>query len=516
MLSRLSLAIDPVPGGSLVDAQRGRRILLVALAVATLLKFALAAALPLTGDEVYFFLWGKYPDYGYYDHPPMVGWWLAGLLTLGQSEWWLRLPAIVLNTAIAWGIYTLLRQHQPERRARLVAILYLLAPVNVVNVLITTDTPLILFSFLSALALHRAVRSGRMGWFAVAGLCLGLALLSKYFAGLLALAFAVTLLALRPSRRNLAGLLIVALVALPFMGLNLWWNYEHCWNNFLFNFMNRHEHPHADWRTPLLFLALSLYTLTPGLMWRVWQARRAGLAADTRLFAWLWLLPMAALAALSIRTQIGLHWLLSFYPFFFIGLTSMLDEERLHQSIRFMAGFSALHLAVLAVLLLLPLQVWKPGLRDSIALGTYSDRYWAQIEPLLGDATLATRDYVRSAILEYRSGRHVPVFGMGSKYARQDDQLTDFRQYDGRDIALLLADQNTVPDYARFFDRHEVRPIVVKGVPQYLLLGKGFRYAQYREEVLLPVREQYYRRPAILSCAGCAFEQRYFADTTFP
>ena len=85
MLSRLSLAIDPVPGGSLVDAQRGRRILLVALAVATLLKFALAAALPLTGDEVYFFLWGKYPDYGYYDHPPMVGWWLAGLLTLGQS-----------------------------------------------------------------------------------------------------------------------------------------------------------------------------------------------------------------------------------------------------------------------------------------------------------------------------------------------------------------------------------------------------------------------------------------------
>ena len=68
----------------------------VALALTLAFKFWLAQALPMTGDEAEFVMWGAYPDFGYFDHAPMVGWILALLLQLSRSEWVLRLPVIVL------------------------------------------------------------------------------------------------------------------------------------------------------------------------------------------------------------------------------------------------------------------------------------------------------------------------------------------------------------------------------------------------------------------------------------
>ena len=129
------------------------------------------ASLPMTGDEAYFVHWGIYPDFGFYDHPPMVGWLLALLLQISRAEWVLRLPVIVLPALLA---YAMLRYLRPldEARAHAAALAFLLLPANVWNVLITTDTPLVLFSFLSALSfaaalqraspwLYRARRRGR-------------------------------------------------------------------------------------------------------------------------------------------------------------------------------------------------------------------------------------------------------------------------------------------------------------------------------------------------------------------
>ena len=58
-----------------------------ALAATLAFRFWLGAALPITGDEAYFAIWGQRPDLGYYDHPPMVGWMLAPLVALSGAEW---------------------------------------------------------------------------------------------------------------------------------------------------------------------------------------------------------------------------------------------------------------------------------------------------------------------------------------------------------------------------------------------------------------------------------------------
>ncbi|MBP6422635.1 MAG: glycosyltransferase family 39 protein, partial [Propionivibrio sp.] len=157
----------------------------------SLLAFRLwfSAALPLTGDEAYFVFWGEHPAGGFYDHPPMVGWWLTALLAVSRAEWFLRLPATLLPLVLAWGAWMMARPSGVER-ARVAAWLVLMQPVNVWNVLITTDTPVILFSMLSMLAYFAALRCAgqprrSLLWHVAAGALLGLAFLGKYFAALL-------------------------------------------------------------------------------------------------------------------------------------------------------------------------------------------------------------------------------------------------------------------------------------------------------------------------------------------
>ncbi|MEJ2479921.1 MAG: glycosyltransferase family 39 protein, partial [Acidihalobacter sp.] len=170
-------------------APKARRLFYAALAATLILKLLFAAFLPMTGDEAYFVVWGMHPALGYYDHPPMVGWWLSALLPFGHAEWWLRMPAIALNTFIGWAIMRILRPHRGDL-AYLTGALYLIAPVNLYNVLITTDTPVILFIFLTGWAYYRALVSGAWRDYLLAGLAVGMGMLSKYFEGLIAVALA--------------------------------------------------------------------------------------------------------------------------------------------------------------------------------------------------------------------------------------------------------------------------------------------------------------------------------------
>ena len=63
-----------------------QRMLVIALAGGLLFRLWLSAVFPFTGDEAYFVDWGRHPDWGFYDHPPMVGWWLAARTPLSLRK----------------------------------------------------------------------------------------------------------------------------------------------------------------------------------------------------------------------------------------------------------------------------------------------------------------------------------------------------------------------------------------------------------------------------------------------
>lgn len=487
-----------------------RLVLLVTLAI----KFALAFILPISGDEAYFVVWAKHPDYGFYDHPPMAGWMLQLLLYFGSSEMVLRLPAILLSTLIGIGIYRLLKPHD-ETKAALAATLFLTAPLNVLNVLFTTDTPLILFAFLSASALYKALQKTSMGWHALSGAFFGMAFLSKYFAALLGLGYLAYFIFSGKSRQKTPGFILLFLVALPFALVNLYWNYTHCWDNVLFNFYTRNEDAQLSPGKVAIFLGTQLYLMTPPVVYYLYRHRRGVWQKfrhdDFRFFAWMFALPMMVFALLSLKKVVGLHWVLAFYPFFYLLLHHLMSREELARSLNFMTWFSIAHLAAIIVIAFLPMETWKnTKLYDGIVFMFKNDEIVEKVRPYERQFLLAADGYTPAAIASYHYGKNFLVFGEGSLHARQDDMITDFRQFAGRDILILKKSAPDMAQYSPYFTKTETRQFVLRGVTFYMVLGYGFNYGQYREKVLRPIKDKYYRIPAFLPHAPCYFCNKYF------
>jgi hypothetical protein len=497
-----------------------RNVLLAAAALTLAFKLWLSAVFPITGDEAYFVYWGAIPDYGYYDHPPMVGWILYALLKLSHAEWVLRLPVTLLPAAIAAGIYGVLRGVD-ETKAKLAALAFLLAPINVWNVFITTDVPLVFFCFVSALAFRRGVVRRSPGWHALAGAFLGLAFLSKYFAVLLGLAFLVHVAVSPRGERDWRGLALVVICSLPFVAINVWWNYEHCWANLMFNLYNRHGDSGWSWKTPLLYAAALLYALSPVALWQL-ARQRQGIAAAladpaTRLFVVLSAVPLAFFAILSAVKLIGLHWLLAFAPFFFIAAGFMLSRGQLWRSVLYLGALSALHIAAIAAGAMLPLEAWKGSrLYDGIVYHVRMNDILRELKPFEGKFEFAADGYSPAVVASFHSNRYFLVFGKASSHGRHDDILTDFRPLDGKDILVLRKNPPEDSEYRPYFQSVEYRTMTLSGATFHVVLGRGFNFAAYREGVLKPVRERYYAIPRYLPQGRCYFCERYFGQATCP
>ena len=513
------------------------RTWLYALVVATIaFKLWLSVVFPITGDEAYFIYWGAVPAMGYYDHPPMVGWWLALLLKISESPWVLRLPVTLLPAVMALGLHAVLRRQGKvgEDKAALAALCVLLTPIHVWNIFITTDTPLALFSFLSGLAFWSAVRGGAIGergvagddahgWFALSGVLLGLAFLSKYFAVLLGFAYLVYMLASPRTTRNWTGLIVAFAAALPFVVLNLYWNYENCWDNLMFNLYNRHDGAGLSWRTPLLFVLVALYVLAPPTLWALARRREWGgdgwvgrLRADADLRALVVIggFPFVLFAMLSVVRQVGLHWVLSFVPFFFAACAFALDGKGMLRVARFLGIFSLIHVLAIGIAATQPIERWQHSkIYDGIVFHFRIHDILKELKQYEGEYELATDGYSAAVTESYYRGKYVFVFGEASSHARHDDIATDFRELAGKNILILRKSPPTDADYKPYFDSVEYRSFDLAGATFYVVLGKRFNYGQYRDSVLAKVRDRYYAIPRYLPQGACSFCERYFASS---
>ncbi|MBI5110237.1 MAG: glycosyltransferase family 39 protein [Rhodocyclales bacterium] len=455
------------------------------------------------------------PDWGFYDHPPMIGWWLAALSVVSKAEWWLRLPVIVQPALLALAVYWALPKLVSgvgEPRRLWAATLVLLAPVNVWNVFITTDTPLIYFSVLSGLAWIRAARDDSPHWYFAAGLLLAGAVLSKYFAAILGFAYLVDVLRRRRAGAA-AGLAIAYACTLPALALMAWWNSANCWPNYMFNFVNRHGDAGWSLKTPLLYAVTLIYVLGPPVLWLALKNRRS-VSADSCLppslgtLAWL---PFLLFALLSGVKQIGLHWLLSFVPFTLIWLTLRLQPATLQKLGLFVAAFATLHIAGILVVSRVPLEAWqKTRLYDGIVLTFEHDALARELEPFRKDWVLAMDGYSNAVTLGYNLRQYVVVFGEASSHARHDDLVTDFRSLAGRNFLILRKSEPGLDDYRKYFRRVGVDSVEIRGARFWRVKGEGFDYAAYRDGVLAGVRRKYYAIPTWLPQRACYMCDRYF------
>jgi hypothetical protein len=483
---------------------------------AACIKSMLAMVVPMTSDEAYFVNWGKNLDFGYYDHPPMIGWILKFALFFGDSRFVLRLPTILSTLLIAIGIYNLLKDRN-KTKACMISTLFLVSPFDLLFVLLSTDTPVILFSFLSAAFLFRALESNRNVHFLFSGIFFGLAFLSKYFSVLLGLAYLTYFLFTPGKKERTAGFAILFLSAMPFVCINIYWNYTHCWANLMFNLINRNRDIGFSPVKVLMFMVMQLYLFTPPFTYYLAKKKKEILKSNTehdggyRFFAYLFCVPIAVFFLLSFRKTVGMHWVLAFYPFAYLIMFYVLDEMELKKSIKFMMIFSLVHLVLIGTAWSIPLKYVRNYKNyNTIVMGMKPSEMKKALSFFENSFVFSTESYALSAVMSYNYGRYFFVFGGGSYHARQDDIITDFRKLDGKDILILRRSEPVAETYLPYFKKVEVKRFEVENAVFPVILGYGFIYEKYKQDVLEQIRERYYDIPSYFPCRSCYFTERYF------
>ena len=491
------------------DPQHARKVFWRVFVVTLLLKLWLAAMFPMTGDEAYFYQLGVHPAWGYSDHPPMIGWWIYLLNSISSSTLSVRFFTVLLWSLIALGMVDLLRRMlstSQEAAAWWLGSMFLLLPFTLLLNLVTTDTPLIFFMFLSGYCFVRGVLADKRWWFVPTGLFLGMALLSKYFAGLLAIAYFIYFFR---SWRGWINLIIIAAFSAPLFAITIVFNAYHCWTNVMFNLVNRNEGAQWSWETIAQYVAMMVYLITPWVLWRVMRSGR--LLIQHGVLVTLFVVPFAIFLFMSQEKSIGLHWVLGFMPFLYLFLGLITGAGDLRRYAIWSALYSLPPLAVMVALMLAPISMWQNyALHDDIVFHRETKTIVNVLrKDLPADGKIMGRFFTPSAILSYHADEYFPTFGPGKYHARQDDLLIDFRDYAGKPIRIFDRRAINAQELEPYFSSVTVHEFKIDGVLFWYADGKDFNYEVFRERILKTVLQKYYQIPSFLPMYGCGFLERY-------
>lgn len=193
-----------------------------------LLGLMQAGLTELLDDEAYYWVYGQHLDWGYFDHPPMIGF----LVKLGSGllpgELGVRLLPLLLNIGTLLIIEKLIENKNP---LLFYAIALSMAVISLMGFMAVPDTPLIFFTALFFFCYKRFLEKYSFLNIFLLGLSMALLFYSKYHAVLII--FFVLLSNLKLFTRW--SLYLAGLIALVLIAPHLYWQMNHDWVSFRYH-----------------------------------------------------------------------------------------------------------------------------------------------------------------------------------------------------------------------------------------------------------------------------------------
>ncbi len=207
------------------------------LAIVTIIRIVYVILFPfdLSGDEAYYWDWGRQLSWGYFSKPPMIAWLMAfaGFLG-GNTDIGIRLMAVALGTGSLIFLFQLGKIMFSERVGFWIFLLTLATPANVALTLIfTIDAPLMFCWSAALLTFYLQITDRKRAgfWALLTTLSLGVGLLSKQMMFAFHALMVATAIFCAPYRFMLKklDLWIPILVSLLFLVPTILWNAANDW-----------------------------------------------------------------------------------------------------------------------------------------------------------------------------------------------------------------------------------------------------------------------------------------------
>lgn len=304
--------------GLTVTAPRWRNLAAGLILYGFVLRLVYAGSVELMPEETYYWNYSRHLDFGYLDHPPMVAWLIrVATAIFGQTEFGVRAGALCCGVVTSIFAYKLARNLFGDAAALAAVLLTQALPYFFLSGLLMTPDAVMVAAWAGSLYfLERALLGGQARAWWLAGLCLGIGMISKYSIALLGAAALAFMLWDRESRRwwRRPEPYFAAVLALAIFSPVIIWNAQHDWASFAFQTSRRlAETPQFALHkligsilvliTPMGALAAAALlrrparsTLNPEVIRR---RRLTGLAI---------LVPLSVFAAFSLRHEVKLDW----------------------------------------------------------------------------------------------------------------------------------------------------------------------------------------------------------------
>lgn len=310
---------ESLPGQSAVNWNR-RFLILLALVTLVQLLYLFISRLSLAADEAYYWEWSRQVAWGYFEKPPMVAWIIA-LFThvFGSNPVGVRLPSVVFGAISTTAVFLLARRMYDARTAFWTSAVAMASPgAAALGFVMTIDTPLMCFWSIALYLLWAGLekrKSAFVEWLAV-GVVIGLGLLSKQvMGGFIVLMFVYAVLS-KEDRGLLKSprLYLASLLGLSFLIPTLIWNAHHGWA-----LLHCTEGHFGGSRSAFIltfgsFLGGQIGLISP-ITWVLFVCLSVALlvrlkSLDRRALYLLTfsILPLAGIAALSLRQKIQANW----------------------------------------------------------------------------------------------------------------------------------------------------------------------------------------------------------------
>src|ERR1700686_5512889 len=167
------------------------------IAAMTVMRLVYASVMELRTDEAYYWTWSKESALSFLDHPPMIAWFIRfGTAIFGDTNFGVRFAGILAMLVTQLLLADIVRRVTHDFRAVVLAVLMPEAALyyGLLMAKVSPDVALIPFATAMVWALVRLTESDDGRWWLAAGGFAGLALLSKFTAGLMLPAVAAFML----------------------------------------------------------------------------------------------------------------------------------------------------------------------------------------------------------------------------------------------------------------------------------------------------------------------------------
>lgn len=395
----------------IADSDNKNLIYYLCLVLFFVTNMIVSGSFDLIYDEAYYWMYSRHLDFGFFDHPPMVGLLIKlGTAILGDTVLGVRL---FFNLLLVLSVHIMWKTIDNKSSVVFWCMVLMFPLVNLGGILALPDLPILFFTSLFFYFLKRYINEDTMKNAIGLGIIIPMLFYSKYHAILIVLlsVMAYPKFCLRKS------FWIIVLMSILLFLPHMWWQYKNDWVTFNFHLFKRAQ-KNFDINNILNFLSgqIALLGMLNFFIFTYIFIKKKSKNVFERILKFNSYGFLLFLLFLSFRNQIEANWSVTVSVVFILLFTSYINDVK-KPSFYFLSTLPILLILGMKLSLInLDFVLSKMSQKESRINEVYG---WPerikQINSICGDQRIVGDNYQISSKVGFYNQRDIPSLHLGSR-----------------------------------------------------------------------------------------------------